>query len=74
MTKVKIQPGSSVSCEQSENIERFSGNGGQILKPVEKFVGFRKFERLLVWDLGVTWKGELAPGNLFRKLHSYTSP
>ena len=54
MTKVKIQPGSSVSCEQSENIERFSGNGGQILKPVEKFVGFRKFERLLVWDLGVT--------------------
>ena len=50
MTKVKIQPGSSVSCEQSESTERFRGNGGEIFQPVETFVRWLEFERVLVWE------------------------
>ena len=36
LTKVKIQPGSSVLCEQGENIEWFRVNekSGQIYQPV----------------------------------------
>ena len=65
LTKVKIQPGSSVSCEQSENIERFRENEGQLFQPLEKFVRFREYELVLVWELleRVSYHPEIYSGN-----------
>ena len=41
LTKVKIQPGLSVPCEQSENIGRFHMKGvcGLIFQPIENSAG-----------------------------------
>ena len=50
LTKVKIHPGLSFPCEQSENTERLRVNktSSQIFQAVENFPG-------TVWDVALQW-------------------